>query len=101
MVLAVLLHYIINGSMPVQQLDGKMSECKKSQCSDCPIIDGCPMIGFVSPGPIREAMRRLLCTDTYEECIWLRINVDNPLPRELILARMERELSELRYSLCA
>mgnify|MGYP001550531515 FL=1 len=70
-----------------------MSECQ------CPFIDDCPMVGFVGEGNIRSAMRRLLCQDTFEECIWLRIKVDSPLPRQVILARMERELQGL--ALCA
>ena len=59
------------------------------------------MVGFVGEGAIRLAMRRLLCKDTYEECIWLRIKVDSPLPRQVILARMERELHGVTQGLCA
>ena len=84
-------------------IHGPFERCEQEHMSECqcPFIDDCPMVGFVGEGAIRSAMRRLLCQDTFEECIWLRIKVDSPLPRQVILARMERELHVLSSGLCA
>ena len=70
----------------------KVEEERGEDWQECPFADDCPMIGFVAPGAVRRAMQRLLCHDSYEECVWLRIKVDSPLPRDVIVARLYSEV---------